>query len=332
MLYVPIAFYASTTLADQVCFSPTSKETLCYGCADGSEWPSSTIKCDEKAHERVAQIATRLNLASHEVGAHKAALTRISSPIDLEVHRVLLPNGEQSLYALDFARLFPPEDPTIRISAGPSSVLTKLLRRELVASSPQALSSDAFSSFSAAASDSAACKQAVNNATIMLRDQRIPQVVAQLLVWLGDPRMGDTRSDIGAYSEQCARFGELLHRAGVNMRHLGLVYERVMHEVSKSTSTSLNLLLELLRVQMCYRVTKDELRKRLRDAVIARPYQVSSWLKVTATFCNEVIYSVALNGGEIHKRLAALAKDKFGCEIEFNVAKLPFGFFWKARS
>ncbi len=56
------------------------------------------------------------------------------------------PPPHDSLYALDFARMFPPEPPR---ADGSQSLqyLVKLLRPELVLGSPRPLSSDAFSMF-----------------------------------------------------------------------------------------------------------------------------------------------------------------------------------------
>ena len=84
-------------------------------------------------------------------------------------------NGDH--YALDFARIFPPEAQSYAQWS-----LTRLLRREFVCNFSRQLSSDAFSTFALRGSDSASHNENVREAIRWLEDTVVrPQLFVESL-------------------------------------------------------------------------------------------------------------------------------------------------------
>lgn len=231
---------------------PVGADTLAIGSMDGG----STFAGGEDDPDMVARasaMADRLNLRPHDVVAQGGARTTVYGPWDLEHHR----GTDGYPYLLDFSRLMPPEHPREAAAASgrsdaaaadpPGSTLFRLLRPELVASNPVPLSSDAFSSVSAR--DGLEGAQAdVAAATRRLFADVIPSFVR----WLRAQKTHDPR----AYPSSVS-LTSLLHQRGINVRHLGRVYDALEpHEPWAHVAL----------VEMSARCVKTELRQALREA------------------------------------------------------------------
>eukprot|EP01105_Mastigella_eilhardi_P027289 TRINITY_DN8340_c0_g1_i1.p1 TRINITY_DN8340_c0_g1~~TRINITY_DN8340_c0_g1_i1.p1 ORF type:complete len:943 (+),score=171.83 TRINITY_DN8340_c0_g1_i1:238-2829(+) len=178
----------------------------------GSNNCGTSYHCDDPHFASLmCAAAEKINIAEHWVG-DKAA--RLCGPADLEGHV----GKDGLLYLLDFARVFPPEAPLDDGSFVQRYTLFKLLRPELVKQNLVPLSSDAFSGFryQGDASDEAA----VSEATSRLHKKVIPEFAQ----WL------KSQCQTKAWSALQGRFSELLHREGINIRHLGRVRKFVLKE------------------------------------------------------------------------------------------------------
>eukprot|EP01087_Luapelamoeba_hula_P002431 TRINITY_DN1209_c0_g1_i3.p1 TRINITY_DN1209_c0_g1~~TRINITY_DN1209_c0_g1_i3.p1 ORF type:complete len:1191 (-),score=150.31 TRINITY_DN1209_c0_g1_i3:38-3436(-) len=192
---------------------------------------------------KISQLAASLNLKQHLV-----CNIPIYGPGDLEGHR----GGDGNLYLVDLARLFPPEAP---ISATEKrAIYYNMLRPELVRNFRTALSSDAFSGWGMQDPLRKTHDQEVLECTRELHKTVIPRVAAELDDLVTSQKLPASQLN----------FSEVLHKHGVNMRHLGRVKTRVKNsEVGK----------ELL-IEMVVRVFKNSLRQQLRDR--ARSIKVTS--------------------------------------------------------
>lgn len=228
------------------------------------------------AQQAVNSLAKTLNLKRHRVKDGNDMVHWLSGPCDLEVHQG--PQGR--LYAVDFARLFPPEPPGLFYSNNNNNKLSKqddgeedehqkclaphlvrLLRPELVRMNSNALSADAFSLFGAL--DREENDREVLHCGIKLRDVLIPkaaqvlssmevvdvgQLARDILRWTAmqdsedeldhhhnhatasavggdmDAISPQTRDWVASVSQNGKQIALVLHKHGVNMRHLGSVF------------------------------------------------------------------------------------------------------------
>ena len=206
---------------------PISSDTLVYGSADGGQAVWTSLKAMNDVMKQCSKV---LNLKGHlaGVGADKKF---IYGPCDLEGHL----GHDGRLYAIDLARLFPPETPDQTL---PGSFLYRLLRPELVRQFKTPLSSDAFTLFGQ--HNCELHDEEVRQATNFLHEEVIPSFARALS------------------EEKAAPIDEILvrlHRAGINIRFLGEVRSLVTDEGHRKA----------LLTEIYARVFKNEIRRKLRD-------------------------------------------------------------------
>eukprot|EP00753_Platysulcus_tardus_P018406 PLAT6852.1.p1 GENE.PLAT6852.1~~PLAT6852.1.p1 ORF type:complete len:2728 (+),score=1148.07 PLAT6852.1:1104-8186(+) len=170
-------------------------------------------------------VGERLNLAVHSVCGLRDEL-RTEVPMAADVLGVIGDDGR--LYAMQFGRLFPPESPSetphlLRLEMA-CSVMWRQLRPEFCRRHDVPLSSDALSDFTQRAPDWEEQAKDVDDATHELVWDLIPEFVGQL----------------AELSEEALRSYDLtvaMHRAGINMRHLGYMRSLLWHEVHGKVHT-----------------------------------------------------------------------------------------------
>ena len=144
---------------------------------------------------------------------------------------------------LDFSRVMPPEYPQ-----GNEDIFFKLLRPEFVAKYHLPLSSDAFSGFKG--KDSQHNNEQVKTATFeMLKS--IPAFARELSEMI-DTEIETNWKNILLFHNKLPR---IIHQAGINMRHLGILYEN---------STTYNCKM-LLLIEIAARTIKHKLREKMRN-------------------------------------------------------------------
>jgi hypothetical protein len=142
-------------------------ETLAYGSMNAGK----NIKVDPHAAIEIEKLAHILNLCSHTVMDNNHVPHKVYGPVDMEVHK----GADGLLYAIDLARLFPPEAPPQgKHRKGNTEYLYKLLRPELVRINKSALSSDAFTPFSNGSPDAYAHEREILTITEQLHNVQIP--------------------------------------------------------------------------------------------------------------------------------------------------------------
>lgn len=123
---------------------PIDRTTLSYGSDDYG----NHVHADNPALVALMQdAARRLNLKEHPCGADGTEKKVLCSPTDLEGH-VVIQDGKEEYYLLDFARLFPPTADYVHdFPHLDSAYLFRLFRPEFIRSYTKPLSSDALSPF-----------------------------------------------------------------------------------------------------------------------------------------------------------------------------------------
>jgi len=215
---------------------PIEASTLIYGSADGG----CTIHADvEEMNDLMERCARLLNLKGHYTGLGDSK-TLLHGPADCEGHL----GHDGRFYLIDLARVYPPETPD---KSRPGSFLYRLLRPELVSRFHTPLSSDAFTAFGR--DDHHEHDEEVRNATTWLREQLIPefaQWLANRFVFLRSPAQPSTRDIMVLLGE--------LHRAGINVRYLNAVRQRVRSAAVR----------RLIITEMCARTLKNLARAHMR--------------------------------------------------------------------
>jgi hypothetical protein len=231
---------------------PIDDSTLVYGSSDGGNLVVASLDVMNDVMSKCSRV---LNLKGHVAGI--GVNTKfIYGPCDLEGHL----GHDGRLYAIDLARLFPPETPNSSI---PGGFLYRLLRPELVRTFPKPLSSDAFTLFGKHDSDTHDSE--VRQATEFLHHHVIPEFAKSL-------NLTPPNSSI-AIEELL----EKLHRSGINIRFLGEVRMHLAHLGLRRT----------ILTEICARVLKNELRRRLRE--LSAPTDANC-AKLCATFFNTVFH------------------------------------------
>jgi hypothetical protein len=194
---------------------PITRDTIVYGSSDGAR----TMHCDDaEMNQLMAAAAKRLNLKAHMAGPGTAVLPEVvlHSAADIEGHKV----GDR-YYLLDFARTAPPQ--AVTAASTRNAYLYRLLRFEFVKEFDKPLSSDAFSSMT---KDNRVANAEIVEATEKLFTVVIPHFavsyVSHIDKKLNEPLVMDALVD-GEVSGLSSR----LHRAGINVRHIGRVRARV---------------------------------------------------------------------------------------------------------
>lgn len=219
---------------------PVDTTTLCYGSGDGGMDVHDDIP---EFNAMMGKLGNILNLKPHSAGAGGKV---IIGPCDIEGHR----GRDNQFYLLDFARLFPPECPP-PISRRKNEYLYCLLRPELVKKYDMPLSSDAFTLFGKRDAD--VHNKEVKMATDWLHNTLIPKF-AGILDFQEDP--DDYPKHPNHYKLKITeeKLAEILHREGINIRHLGKIRAKVQTQRWR----------EALLIEILARVIKNVIRENLR--------------------------------------------------------------------
>lgn len=212
------------------------KDSLKYGSADGG----ATV------HDDVPQLTALMNKAGQllNLKPHKVGKQTLVTCGDIEVHQT----GDGQFYVLDAARLFPPEAalPSHRTHER-GEWLYHLLRPELVRKYPKPLSSDAFSMFQRF------------DRNLMIHNDEVREATAHLFEEV-IPAFCDRLNGMEKYDVKDENFDLVaeLHRAGINIRHIGLVRSRCTSKYVR----------RFLLTEMIVRGVKSLLRRQFRRIMV----------------------------------------------------------------
>jgi hypothetical protein len=221
-------------------------DSLVMGSADAGEHMAG----ETWALERMAPLGATLNLKCHRIG-HSP--TWAWGPFDLEGHR----GDDGRFYLVDFARLFPPEMPSLEDSSV-NGHLYKLLRPELVRSHSVPLCSDTLSMIAVhGAYDHV---REVNEAT-----QRLFRfVIPSFAKWLVQQRDDEYPFDFHLHT--------VMHQRGINMRHLFRVLVAVLalggaplSNVTQWNDSAVGRWAYNILSEMVSRTVKGEIREAMRQ-------------------------------------------------------------------
>eukprot|EP01122_Echinamoeba_exundans_P005431 TRINITY_DN15587_c0_g2_i1.p1 TRINITY_DN15587_c0_g2~~TRINITY_DN15587_c0_g2_i1.p1 ORF type:complete len:1160 (+),score=219.51 TRINITY_DN15587_c0_g2_i1:46-3525(+) len=259
---------------------PISRDTLVYGSRDGGQ---RVVNKDPKAAHLMERFGEFMGLKSHLAGTKDEG--SVVGPADIEVHR----GFDNRYYVVDFARVFPPEQPR-----QPGEHLINQFRPEFVRKYDKALNSDAYSNMNNDPDEAAEGEESVRIATERLHSVIIPEFVAGFERYLGSGGAGTFRRGTStsaavnkdsSYSDhifskaQSSLITEM-HRAGINIRHLGK-----LHSIASVKELKLAIL-----VEMVTRCMKVNLRKRWRSHTIKYPSaEDESYKRVTVRYLNQVL-------------------------------------------
>jgi Clustered mitochondria/Translation initiation factor eIF3 subunit 135 len=229
---------------------PIGSDTIVYGSNDGGNTmhASSSI-----LNERMELAARKLNLATHIGGVQVNSTRRVYSAADIEGHH----GTDGRYYLLDLARTFPPETPQPRRIR--NGHLWRMLRPEWVRRHPRPLSSDAFSSFAINDPDMKAQNAEVAEATKQLLSVGVRRCCKEAAWEVKESLERDALSSLSVTT--------VLHRRGVNMRHLGAVASFCNLNLERSVHCYRALLIEAAarviknRIRACLRAEMRRLRQ-----------------------------------------------------------------------
>lgn len=255
----------------------TGAKSLIYGCADaGSE---CVVKNDIPEWSNfVTEASLGLNLKPHRVlnGRSARGETEISSCVDLEGHQ----GTDNRFYLLDFSRSLPCafKDVSERQSYDTFWPYYHMLRPEFVGRWRTRLSADAYSPFQSTLTPESDREARANNEEVKVATEFLKTSVVETVC----RRLLET-AESGDRS-----LTHMLHQEGLNMRYLGLVYDRCTQKDfydEKYFDLYRSILVEALA-----RAFKNHLRKRLRHAhagTSTRSSSESSLLREVAATLNE---------------------------------------------
>jgi len=266
------------------------EKTLVMGSPDGGRH-FQELEGKEFMHE----AALRLNLCQHSVGN---AGHRTSMPCDMEIHKVFLEaTGETRFYVVDFARLFPPQAPCIgslvddiyppapheyaASREGKSGHLQYMLRPELVRNFHISLSSDSFSRF---ATSTETCH---NENAIIASRFLLQNVISDYSKELQSRDFPSTKIEfdrmeglIRFESDQSQILVAEMHKRGINMRFLGLIFKLIK---------GADLWKAQILIEACARCFKSIISKQLRNAVKnVRTVVLSPYISCLTTELNAI--------------------------------------------
>lgn len=230
----------------------SGEDSLIYG--SGNAGGECDVKnSDPDFTKRIYDASIALGLKPHHVinGKSTGGELEIASCVDLEGHL----GKDNRRYLLDFSRTFPPvfRAQETRQPYDTFWPFYHMFRAEFMTRLKQygfgCLSADAYSSFQSPAypEEKSANHQAVREASETLIN--VSYSVAEYLDSLCDK--GDAISSLS----------QIFHGYGLNMRYLGLVYQRCVGERYRSTRSSLY---KKLLVEGLVRTFKNHLRSRMR--------------------------------------------------------------------
>jgi len=240
---------------------PIEMKTIRYG---SNTMGVTVLASDDDINVKMEAVAKALNLKGHYSGRNRQF---VHMPGDIEAHRGI----DNNVYVIDFARVFPPEDPGEAVNGMANRHnYYRLLRPEFVRRYPVPLSSDAFSAFS---KDSTANAE-ITKATLLLYNKKVPEFVDFLLNFL--------KSNKTKEALNCEALGELVHRHGLNLRHLG--------RVRRACPTQNVLIRQMLLVEILARVLKNSLNGYLRKEMekVCIPSR-EPYVRVMVTFLNRIL-------------------------------------------
>lgn len=213
---------------------PIGKNTLVYGSDNGG----TTHLDDAEFRTELSKVCDKLNIKPHSFTPSNMPPRLVHGPVDLEGHRV-----GKALYAVDLARLFPPESPKLGLSQKPRAQFFRMLRPELVRQFHMPLSSDAHTAFGR--DDAATHNSEVDQATLFLQNTVIPAYAETL----------SNKQQLKQYVDGSVLVREM-HRWGINLRYIGFVRSKL----ALSNSTGRHILL----LEMVLRCLKNLFRRKLR--------------------------------------------------------------------
>jgi hypothetical protein len=221
-------------------------KTIIYGC-DQSSRTMYNGKDHPKARHALMTAASDLHLARHQ------SLGRdVYCAGDCELHM----GTDNRMYLLDLARAFPPEDPHavkhLRVSGQP--LLFRLLRPELLqkfklSAAIPPLSPDAFTMWSADDPKKKLHNSNITKATKYLLKTVIPLLARKL-------KTGKIILKMPVSS--------LLHKQGINVRHMGLLLNETSHGLNSDSKFAQDACLTLT-AEMVSRTLKNRIRSALRS-------------------------------------------------------------------
>ena len=250
---------------------------------------------DRKLGRRVGRLVTdaalQLHLAPH--GTRWGKTLCVAS--DIEIH-----NGKDGrIYGLDLARLFPPEHPECvrHLPAGEQAIFFRLMRPELLQrrrrEKEPRLSSDALSAFVKGAGDFEQQSRDVSDATTYL----VQHVVGE---WAREFE----KTRISVDDKTHVSLSPLLHKSGINCRHMGLVRSLLTQEPHRS----------VLLVEIVARTLKNMLRGLLRT-LVKRTGRHSDLIDIVVKFLN-------LTVGSADRRQPGSRKSKRNRQSRSELSKL----------
>eukprot|EP01129_Flabellula_baltica_P001758 TRINITY_DN1167_c0_g3_i1.p1 TRINITY_DN1167_c0_g3~~TRINITY_DN1167_c0_g3_i1.p1 ORF type:complete len:1479 (-),score=312.24 TRINITY_DN1167_c0_g3_i1:5-4441(-) len=230
-------------------------ENLVYGSADGAKTLFNG-KDDEDIQKIVEKIAFKYNLKEHPVKETSTSEFKdILLAADVEIHR----GKDGKIYALDFARLFPPEAPSSE-----TSMFYNLFRKEFMQKYSKRLSADAFSGFGRINAEEH--NDEILAATQYLKEHLIPQFVEE---YVNSLQRGNEIRDA-------------MHLAGINMRNLGQVRRMIV-----KNSPAPHYLIEMI-ARTIKKLVQNLLRRHMVETLTPAdaPYRSK-----TAEFLNHILNS-----------------------------------------
>lgn len=306
---------------------PINSSTLIYGSSDGG---ISCINSEPAVADKMKEVADKINIKTHLSGFKDPK--QISGPGDIECHHGL--DGE--IYVLDFGRLLPPEDPSFSVDPDDRGIFFKLFRTEFIKRLNYQLNPDALCDFHTGSKEEQRNDRiSISKATRLLYHTMIPTYAQYLssqkaLQTVLDNKCSSKKELFSAL--ECVSSASV-HRAALNVRHLGFV----RNNSSSSAVRSAILLVCLARTLKT--LFKDIQRKTMHqvsvpsDEPFARalvafvhnfkpnhPQSKSQW--ETLITASQEKFPSLLNSQElqdIHK-LAKSVNDKFLFALFFKVS------------
>jgi tetratricopeptide (TPR) repeat protein len=283
---------------------PIDGSTIVYGTGDGGRVVHASSRI---FNERMHQAAAKLNLATHVCGMNPAACATLHSAADIEGHI----GSDGRLYLLDLARTFPPETPRAGVQAGH---LYQLLRPEVVRAFGKPLCSDAFSGFVANDPRLHEFNADIDEATRFLHSHIIP-ACSKEIVWT----LLEAHEESKLHTVSVV---ELMHRSGVNLRHMGEIAAHIYH---REPTTGI---FRLLYIEAVARVLKNRIRLMLREKMRQfRQPRTVPYRQMIVDFLNAV-FTGTNNNWYWETHLKARLRDSFSFnfpEDELTIVESPSG-------
>ena len=211
---------------------PIHNGTLQYGSSDAGKTIHSNI--NSEADNLVRDVCAKLNLKPHQI-RHDNIVHTIYGPVDLECHL-----GEDgNFYLVDFSRVFPPDKLDHSKKCG---YLYQILRPELVRANPYSLCSDSLTKF-------------VNDKPEKLKNEieEVNRNLTQNII----PSYCNTILCQDAHRYTLKQFIDSVHRQGINIRYLGVLF---VHMRNNRSNWKYKILVEVI-ARACKRLLNHKFRE-----------------------------------------------------------------------